>query len=192
MEADSPFEVESADKGSGLITLSYNVDDASQYVDCGQSHRTFDFQDEYEEYDYPTVADVSFKEMVTWEDFSGDKPAVLEVRRDTNLEGVVEVSLKPRETMTDLEVKATYDVVIPFKEHVTKYSAMDGEIVSDIVGGSETVDWDNQETFTTGFPSFTTDESVTKTFYEGTVFEFSPTCIPKGALEAEVLEMAES
>lgn len=185
---DPPFKVESADKEEGRITLSYNFDDATQYVDCGQSHRTFDFQDEFEEYKYPTASDVSFKEMSTWKSKSEYKPAVLEVQRNTELEGVIEVSVTPREAVTDLQVEATYNLVMFFRNALKKYSSMDGQIV----GGWETIEWKGQELPSEEFSPFITDESATKTFYEGTAFEITATCVPKGDLEARVFEMAES
>ena len=186
--ADPPFKVESADKETGLITLSYSFHDATQYVDCGRSHRTFEFQDQFEEYKYPTAADITFKEMATWKDGSDYKPAVRETSRNTELEGVVEVLLTPQGEITELKAEITYELTMFFRTRFDEYSSMDGEIV----GGFETINWKGQDLPNIEYPSFTTGESATETFYEGTVFEKTATCVPKGTLEARIFEMAES
>lgn len=185
--APDGLNVESADKESGLITLSYSTDDPTQYVDCGRSQHTFDFRDEFEEYDYPAAADVTFKEKTYWKDGSDYKPAVQEITRSNVLEGVVEVSVTPQEDTTSLKVEAVYDLTMFLNRRYKLYSSMDGENDD----RSKAMGWDGHALPRIEYPSFATGESATETFFEESAEPLTTSCIPKGTLEAQILEMAE-
>lgn len=180
------FDIEDIDKASGLIKMSYQSDEPSKYVDCGREHSTFDFQGTFEEYNYKTAEDTSFKEVVSWEVGSEYQPGVQEVDRNSRLEGIVNVSVKPEGNTTDLRVEAEYDLGFDLKFRYKKFSSMDG----DSYGKSRMVGWNKIESVV-DYPAFGTGESGMETYYEGEVFERTYTCIPKGTLEARVLEMAE-
>lgn len=94
--SESYFVINNIDKQSRLINLSFSTDSPEEYINCGESYRTFSFNKRNETYTYQTAESTSFKLPHKWGP-NNNLPAVTNVTIDTSLEGRVNIYLAPIE-----------------------------------------------------------------------------------------------
>ena len=169
------YVINNIDKESRIINLSFSSSSPSDFVDCGKSYRTYKQGDKLETYNYNVAGSAKFKVATEKQEHPSFVNYVL-INRKPNLEGRSNIYIAPEEhdkTRTSITVNTRY-------------------IVSVIVKGEAFAEHVNGNVFSRGqIPENTTTVSF-NTNQIGQVEVGNPemlTCVSKGKLEKEVLEM---
>jgi hypothetical protein len=172
--SNSFFVINNIDRESRLINLSFNSQNPVEYIDCGNSNRTFEFDGSVENFSYPVAGNNTYKLMSTWNP-PMNQPEVYEVQRNSSLEGRINVYLAPISSeKTEMSVNVRYMYSVTVSGKMTRYSAFGA------AGYSERI-----PTETYNGPSFNTGQTGTTQDSQG-----STTCVATGELEARILEMS--
>jgi hypothetical protein len=112
--AKSFFVINNVEKASRIINVSFTTDRPEDYVDCGNSERSFEFNGESQNYKYRTAGSSSFKTAGKWGPYS-NLPWVAYMNRKTSLEGRMNIYVAPKENDTIVTVNTRY----VFTNHVS-------------------------------------------------------------------------
>ena len=88
------YVINNIDKESRIINISFSSQTPSEFVDCGETHRTYTHRKEMANYDYNTADPATFK----FAEMARDAFSYYAiVRRDSSLEGRANIYLAPLE-----------------------------------------------------------------------------------------------
>jgi len=174
--AKSFFIINNIEKASRLINVSYSTDSPEEYIDCGNTTRTFTHGDDNLEFHYEVAAD-SFYKYATGDPsknewLTGEPHFVGYVERSTNLEGRINIYIAPKEQKTDVAVNTRYILTITTSGQITRENVYGNVVESNALTPSSSV-----ISFNTNQPN-KSNEGIS--------------CFSKGVLEAEILEMAKA
>jgi len=166
------FVINNIEKASRIINVSFSIADPGDYVDCGRSHRTFASGKTTENYDYDISASCVYKIGRNVE-----LSAVTNtMRRETDLEGRVNIYVAPKGEGTLVTVNARYvfkttasgiyEVQAPLATHRGTVNPTSATVNFDTANPGSTIIGDVDDPFTL-------------------------TCVSTGKLELEILGMAE-
>lgn len=111
------FVINNIDKSSKIINVSFSASKASNYVDCGNSHRTFKNMQGERVYEYNTADSQNF---TTQEGH---------INRSTRLDGRVNIYVSQEDGKTTVSVNAKYTIPVtlvfqPFANHFPQSKSM--------------------------------------------------------------------
>ncbi|MFJ3056252.1 hypothetical protein [Herbaspirillum sp. NPDC087042] len=167
------YVINNIDKESRIINLSFSTPNASQYIDCGKTHRTYTRGETVEKYDYDVAASSQFRVATEKQEHPAFSNYIV-VKRNTNLEGRVNVYLAPSDTndkRTMVTVNTRYILNIQARR----------QIVAEHLNGNV---FDRGTTSESTSLSFNTNKSVSQDIGGGQMV----TCYSKGKLEKEILD----
>lgn len=162
------FVVNNIDKESHFINVSFSSNDADQFVTGGLSTRTW----KNNVYKYDPAADTIYQAAWTWGDFN-NLPSIGTFRRDTSLEGRINIYIAPSDGGTKVTVNCRYVLTVDVTGTYQAQNAFGG-----VVGTGATQPTKNTATFSTNQPNSTVWGGPAITFWS------------KGTLEGEVLGIA--
>jgi hypothetical protein len=168
------YVINNIDKESRIINISFSSQTPSEFVDCGQTHRSYKHGDEMQSYDY-NVADSSAYKYAGGVRESLSYYAI--IRRTASLEGRSNIYLAPLENdkaKTTVTVNTRYILTIDttgdaYAQHVNGNIFIQGQIPHP------------QPTII----SFNTNSPAEHDFGEGV----KVTCFSNGRLEKDVLQI---
>lgn len=99
--AKSFFVINNIDKASRIVNVSFSSSQPSEYVDCGQSTRTFEYNEEFKKYEYLVANSSTFKVAGSWGPYN-NLPTVSHISRRTSLEGRANIYVAPKEDSVTL------------------------------------------------------------------------------------------
>ena len=175
--AQSFFVINNVEKESRIINLSFSVRSPEDYIDCGQSHRTYSFRGQTQEYDYAVAASASYRMVATWGEFN-NLPMDIAVVRKTRLSGRVNIFVAPRDDgKTIVSVNAHYEFAVDASASMDMYNAF-GTVMhtKSQVSETSTVSCRTAEVGTAQWGTPPESEQVT--------------CQATGLLESQILELA--
>jgi hypothetical protein len=117
------FVINNIDKESRLINVSFSVETPEDYIDCGTSCRTYDRGTEHISYEYPVASSNTYK----WTGKRGaynHLPITRHVRRQTSLDGRVNIYVAPEGDGTLVSVNSKYILTISISGTWTAENAM--------------------------------------------------------------------
>jgi hypothetical protein len=169
----NPFYIiTNIDKESRVIGISFSSQIPSEFVDCGQSHRSYKHGDELENYDYNVADSSTFKYAG---DPSGPILYYVNLRRTTSLEGHSNIYFSPVENdlaKTSVTVNTRYILTI--------------EVEGDrYTGNMPTPYMQAQTPNKKGVISFNTNHPTERDLGDG----FKISCFADGKLEQDVLQL---
>lgn len=171
------FVINNIDKESRIINLSFSTNSPVEYVDCGQSHRTYKVGTNVQTYDYDVAGPVSYRIAAVKQ----EHPALInyaDITRSPSLEGRTNVYLAPSpndNNSTTVTVNTRYILSLNVKGHAYAQH-INGNIFDRGVVPFEPFVF-----------SFNTNAPVTEKIGNETF-----TCFAKGKLEREILGMITS
>lgn len=172
------FVVNNIEKESRLINVSFATTDPEDYIDCGETFRTFtQYKKNSASVNYRVAEDSSFK----WGggmDASGMNAIVHYVDRSTSLEGRINIYVAPKENGTNVSVNVRYILTIRLSG-TTNTEHSTGRVIQ-----SQPLQAPQPDTV-----SFNTNQPV-KSADELAADEMA--CVSKGVLEQQILDMAVS
>lgn len=170
------YVINNIDKESRIINLSFSTTSPSQYVDCGKTHRTYKQGEKIEEFNYDVAESTRFKVATDRQEAPAFANFII-INREPSLEGRANIYIAPDEkdsSNTTITVNTRYIVSTKIR----------GEVFAEHISGN---------VFSRGR---TPDENTTVSFNTNQIGELvvgngdKLTCVSKGKLEAEILEMA--
>jgi hypothetical protein len=168
------YVINNIDKESRIINISFSSQTPSDFVDCGEAHRTYKHGKEVENYDYNVVDSSTYK-------WAGGAQASFSffanIRRTASLEGRSNIYLAPLEndkSKTAVAVNTRYMLTIEvtgdtYAQHVNGNIFSRGPIPH----------------VPTTVISFNTNKPIEHDFGEGVIL----TCFSNGKLEQDVLQI---
>ncbi|VVE82660.1 hypothetical protein PSP31120_03709 [Pandoraea sputorum] len=99
------FVINNIDKNSRLLNISFSADKPSEYIDCGVSHRTFKNVRGESTYAYQTADSSTYTA-------TNSSNVAYNVRRQTRVDGRVNVYVAPEGDKTSVSVNAKYVLTI--------------------------------------------------------------------------------
>jgi hypothetical protein len=167
------YVVNNIEKDSRLINVSFATSNPEEYVDCGETFRTFTQGSKVENLTYEVAASSSYKEGGGMDVATGMNAIIHHVDRSTSLEGRINIYIAPNENRTDISVNVRYIVSIQVSGQTTAENSAGKIVQSQLLQITQPAPI-----------SFNTNQS-NKTA-EGM------SCVSKGVLEREILAMAGS
>lgn len=169
------YMINNIDKESRIINVSFTTDNPGDYVDCGDTHRTYTQGKKVETFDYE-VANSSMFKLATDRQYQPAFAYYYKIYRTPELEGRSNIYVAPfenDESKTVITVNVRY--VMTFKDQWTLYSEHANGSIRSIRNDSSP----SSSMF------FSTKAPKTTDFPDGV----SITCFSKGRLEQEILDM---
>jgi hypothetical protein len=169
------YVINNIERESRIINVSFLSNSPSEFADCGKTMRTYVQGEKIEHFDYATAASATFKfasprqRHPAWADYAI-------VRRETNLEGRVNIYVAPDvkdADVTTISVNARYMLTI--KTEGTQFS--EG-------AGGQTISLGPLPARTTVI-TFNTNKGTSQQIDQGN----SISCFGTGKLEADILSM---
>ncbi|MBU2691650.1 MAG: hypothetical protein KJ970_12055 [Candidatus Eisenbacteria bacterium] len=101
------FVINNIDKESRLINVSFSVESPEDYVDCGESHRTYERGSEVLEYNYPIAGSNSYKVASSGGTYN-NLPITYYINREARLGGRINIYVAPGEGGTLVSVNCKF------------------------------------------------------------------------------------
>lgn len=171
------FVINNIDKASRLINVSFSSDSPEQYIDCGETYRTYKYNDDTQTYRYKVAEDSTYKMAGSWGQMN-NLPVTADIYRDASLDGRINIYVAPHNGQgTQVSVNVKYIFEASVSGTLYGYSAA-GVLVNQkpIESSASTMD-------------FTTNETKTKNWGSGGKTN-NITCSSTGDLEHTLLELA--
>ncbi len=172
------YVINNIDKESRIINLSFSSQTPTDYIDCGETHRTFTQGDKTENFNYDIADSTVFKIAlpINQNRLSFSNYAV--IKRNTSLEGRANVYLAPLEndkSKTTVAVNSRFILTIDVSGDAYAQAAMSGNVLSlgPLPPPKPSV------------ISFNTNKPIEHNFGEGV----KSTCFSTGKLEQDVLQI---
>lgn len=165
------FVVNNIEKESRLINVSFSTPNPEQYIDCGETTRTFTQGKSKLTDTYEVAADSSYK-YGNGVDPSGTMAIIGYVYRTTSLEGRINVYVAPKGEQTDVSVNVRYILSVIAAGQETQENAA-GKIMASkpILANTTTISFNSNQ------PNKSAN---------------GISCFSKGVLERDILAMAQS
>ena len=172
------FVINNIEKASRIINVSLSSSDASGYVDCGRTERSFAFRGQSEVYRYEVADPSTYKIASSWG--PGNLPVVATMHRRPSLDGRVNVFLAPAgDGASEVVVNVRYVVTLS-----SSGQAIGMDAYGTVVSREPVSDPDPPKiTFNTGKPG-----TYVGTDRDGKPIELM--CVSTGRLERELLELS--
>jgi hypothetical protein len=170
------YVINNIDKESRIINLSFSTQSPTDYVDCGETHRTYTQGEKIDNYDYNVAESSEFKVASKTQQHPSFSYYAI-VKHNTSLEGRANIYLAPLEsdkTQTTVAVNSRYILTIDvtgdaFAQHVN------GNVFS-----QGTIPHQRPTIY-----SFNTNKPIEQNAGEGVIV----TCSSNGKLEHDVLQI---
>ena len=171
------FIINNIEKTSRIINVSFSTDRAEQYVDCGETTRTFSRGSVNETYQYEVASQSTYKEGGTGGRYN-NLPYVMTVNRKPSLKGRSNIYIAPEGDGTIVTVNTKYIMTLDD----------DGYVVSENPYGAATRQ-DNLPSEKKKMCNFNTNATGKIQFYHPQKGRVEILCRSKGILEKEVLAL---
>jgi hypothetical protein len=172
----SSYVINTIDKGSRIINVSFSSTSPVEYVDCGRSHRTYVQGDKTEIFDYDVAGPAEFKLAAERKEAPSFSNYMI-IRRETVLESGSNIYVAPDEKdngKTIVTVNTRYILNIK-----AKGEAFAQHVIGNVLSRGRLPEESTMVTFSTN-----------RAGQQDIGGGLKMTCFGKGRLEGEILEMA--
>jgi len=128
--AKSFFVINNVEKESRIINVSFLTDTPESYIDCGRSHRTTQVGEESKSYDYAVAESSSFMYVTKWGIYK-NLPAEILIKRQTSLDGRINIYVAPRGEKTVITANARYVLTVRSAGNIRYLNAFNGLVKSE-------------------------------------------------------------